>query len=332
MNYDNQYRELTKKILEEGEDRSDRTGVGTYSLFGEQMNVDISERFPLLTLKKTPLRLIAHELLWFLNIVPEKYRTGKHTKSNTNIKYLVDNNVNIWNEWPYEKYKLENGDALSLKDFVEKIKEDDYFAHRWGNLGPVYGKQWTDWGTGQFERKPKIHSNFFMEGEKESERVEEIGLNQIQWAIDRIIKTPTDRGIIVNAWNVKDLPDMALRPCHTMFQFYVRKGQFLDVKLYQRSCDFFLGAPFNFASYALLNYMISELTSLKPGRLIITYGDVHLYKNHVDQAKELIDREPKELPKLKFTKQHNSLNDFDIDSFDIIGYNPHPAIKAPIAV
>lgn len=328
--YDIDFMNLVQEIIDEGEERNDRTGVGTTSLFGYQLGVDISEYFPLLTVKQTSFRLIKHELLWFLNLIPDEYKIGKYKYSNTNIKYLVDNNVNIWNEWPYVNYKKTNPESkYTLNEFINKIKESDEFAYKWGDLGNVYGKQWIDWGGKK--KKNDFFRQFFMDPEV-IENSYERGINQIEWAIDKIKNNPTDRGIIVNAWNVKDLPNMALRPCHTMFQFYVRKGEFLDIKLYQRSCDIFLGAPFNFASYALLCHMISKITNYKPGRLIITYGDVHLYKNHKKQAEEMLERIPKSPPSLILNGNPTSLRDFDTNSFEIVNYDPHPQIKAPIAV
>ncbi len=256
-----QYLQLLKDILEKGERRSDRTGTGTLSLFGQQCRYDLSKGFPLVTTKKVHLKSIVHELLWFL-------------KGETNIKYLRDQGVTIWDEW----------------------------ADKEGELGPVYGYQWRHWG------------------------------DQITQAVDLIKKEPTSRRIIVSAWNVADIPRMALAPCHALFQFYVHGDRRLSCQLYQRSADVFLGVPFNIASYALLTMMMAQVTDLQPGFFVHVFGDVHLYLNHVEQAKLQLSREPKLLPNMKINRSVKNIFEFQYEDFTLEGYDPHPAIKAEIAV
>lgn len=303
-----QYLEVLKDISDNGITKSDRTGVGTKSVFGRQMRFDLSAGFPLVTTKKVPLRAIIHELLWFL-------------QGSTNIKYLVDNNVHIWNEWPFRSYLQQTGQEVpepnsdiwnkKLQEFVEKIKTDDDFAAKYGELGPVYGYQWRSWPTPNGEH-----------------------IDQISKVIEQIKNTPDSRRMIVSAWNVADIDEMAksgLPPCHTMFQFYVADGK-LSCQLYQRSADFFLGIPFNIASYALLTLMVAHVTGLKPGEFVHTTGDTHLYLNHLEQAKEQLSRTPRKLPTMKLNPEVKSIFDFTITDFTLEGYDPHPAIKAPIAV
>lgn len=296
-----QYLDLLQKIMDEGVDKGDRTGVGTRSVFGAQARFDLSEGFPLLTTKKVFLKGIIHELIWFV-------------RGDTNIKYLVDNGVRIWNEWPYQKYLEANGLAEKypkytpeweekMKEFVENVKNDDDFAKKWGDLGPVYGKQWRDFG----------------------------GVDQLKDVIERIKTRPDDRRMIVSAWNPPEIPKMALPPCHLLFQFYVADGK-LSLQMYQRSCDTFLGVPFNIASYSLLLMMVAQVTGLKPGTFVHVYGDLHLYSNHFDQVKEQLSREPRKLPTMKINPQVKNIEDFVFEDFTLEGYDPHPAIKAPIAV
>ena len=304
-----QYLDLMKKIMDEGVDKNDRTGVGIRSMFGAQMRFDLSKSFPLLTTKKVFLRGITHELLWFL-------------QGDTNIKYLVDNNVRIWNEWPFTSYLKANGlddkyERYSdewheqLAQFVESIKSDQEFADKWGELGPVYGKQWVRWQTPSGET-----------------------VNQIDNAIDLIRNNPNSRRIIVSAWNVSDLEEMTkagLPPCHTLFQFYVADGK-LSCQLYQRSADIFLGVPFNIASYALLARMMAQVCGLEPGEFVHTFGDVHIYNNHFDQVKEQLSRTPSSFPQMELNKDIKSIYDFKIGDFKLVGYDPQAAIKAPVAV
>ena len=262
-----QYLELVRTILDEGVEKSDRTGTGTKSVFGHQMRFDLSDRFPLLTTKKLHMRSIVHELLWFL--------TG-----DTNIRYLQENGVSIWNEWADEN----------------------------GDLGPVYGSQWRAWRGANGEV-----------------------IDQISQVVDQIKTNPDSRRLIVSAWNVAEIPKMKLPPCHAFFQFYVADGR-LSCQLYQRSADVFLGVPFNIASYALLNRMMAQVTNLLPGEFILTLGDAHLYANHLEQARLQITREPRPLPSLELNPDVTSIFDFTYEDFKLLDYDPHPHIKAPIAV
>ncbi len=262
-----QYLDYLRTIKDKGVHKEDRTGTGTTSIFGHQMRFDLAEGFPLVTTKKVFTKAIIHELLWFI-------------AGDTNIKYLKDNGVTIWNEW----------------------------ADANGNLGPVYGHQWRSWGTPS--------------GEK---------IDQLLEVIETIKKNPDSRRIIVSSWNVADLPKMALMPCHCLFQFYVADGK-LSCQLYQRSCDSFLGVPFNIASYALLTEMIAHVTGLAVGEFIWTGGDCHIYSNHMDQVDLQLTREPRALPKLHIKRKVDSILDFKFEDFEIVGYDPHPGIKAPIAV
>ena len=264
------YLDLLQEILDRGEDRPDRTGTGTKSLFGHQMRFDLSKGFPLLTTKKLHLRSIIHELLWFV-------------KGETNIRYLRDNNVTIWDEW----------------------------ADPDGNLGPVYGHQWRHWGA------PTGATG---------------GIDQISALVDGIRKNPASRRHIVSAWNVADISRMALPPCHVIFQFYVHQDGRLSCQLYQRSADVFLGVPFNIASYALLTMMIAQVCGLTPGDFVHTLGDAHLYSNHFEQARLQLTREPRPLPRMTINPAVKTIDGFTFDDFKLENYDPHPAIKAPIAV
>jgi len=290
----------------------DRTGVGTRSIFGHQMRFDLSESFPLLTTKKVFIKAIIHELIWFIS-------------GDTNIRYLVKHDVKIWNEWAFAKYLKKTGkDAelvryspewdTELLTFIEKIKTDDVFATAWGDLGPVYGKQWRAWET----KKGNI-------------------IDQIQNALNVITNDPYSRRNIVSGWNVGEIEelikdkDTAPPPCHTLFQFYVADER-LSCQLYQRSADVFLGVPFNIASYALLTMMIAQVTGLKPGEFVHTFGDVHIYHNHFDQVREQLTREPRPFPQITLNSDVKNLFDFVYEDFTLKGYDPHGAIKAPIAV
>ncbi|MBR9831863.1 thymidylate synthase [bacterium] len=262
-----QYHELLQHILEHGTQKGDRTGTGTISVFGHQSRYDLSAGFPLVTTKKVHLRSIIHELLWFLS-------------GDTNIKYLKDNGVSIWDEWADED----------------------------GNLGPVYGYQWRSWPTADGRH-----------------------IDQIVNIINQIKNTPDSRRIIVNAWNVAEIENMALPPCHAFFQFYVADGK-LSCQLYQRSADTFLGVPFNIASYALLTMMVAQVCDLKPGDFVHTLGDAHLYSNHIDQAKLQLSREIRPLPTMKINPDVTDLFDFKFEDFELLNYDPHPHIKAAVAV
>lgn len=262
-----QYLDLLKHVLQNGTKREDRTGIGTLSTFGYQMRFDLKEGFPLVTTKKIHLKSIIYELLWFI-------------QGSTNIKYLTDHGVTIWNEWADEN----------------------------GDLGPVYGKQWRNWATadGRF-------------------------IDQLEALIFEIKNNPYSRRLIISAWNVGDIPRMALPPCHTMFQFHIANGE-LSCQLYQRSADVFLGVPFNIASYALLTMMIAQVCNLGLGCFVHTLGDAHLYLNHMEQAELQLSRNCRELPKMILSKNVKNIFDFNFEDFTLEGYNPHPAIKAPIAI
>lgn len=286
---------MCRYILEHGEDRPDRTGTGTRSVFGYQTRYDLREGFPLLTTKKMYLRPIAEELLWFI-------------KGDTNIKYLVDRNVKIWNEWPYEDFKKsEDFNGETLEEFVEKIKNDDEFAKKHGNLGPVYGAQWR---------------NFNNEG-----------TDQLMKLIDSLKNNPFSRRHIISAWNPSQVDEMALPPCHTLMQFYVSSDKkYLSCQLYQRSADTFLGVPFNIASYALLTCMLAQVCGYEPKEFIHTIGDAHIYKNHFDVVKTQIEREPLPLPRLVLNKDIDNLFDFKIEDIKLEGYQSHGPLKGKVSV
>jgi len=297
-----QYLDLLHDILENGAYKDDRTGTGTYSLFGRQIRFDLSKGFPLLTTKKIFTKGIIYELLWFL-------------AGDSNLQYLVKNGVHIWDDWPLRFYteslKKEGKEPLSREEFLKKIAEDDEFAKKWGELGPIYGFQWRHWLTPDG-------------GE----------VDQITNVINQIKKNPDSRRLIVSAWNTADIDEMAkagLPPCHTMFQFYVVNGK-LSCQLYQRSADTFLGVPFNIASYSLLTHMVAQVCGLEVGEFIHTFGDAHIYKNHLDQVKEQLSRDMHPLPTLKLNPTVKDIFSFQYEDFEIEGYNPHPAIKAPVAV
>jgi thymidylate synthase len=262
-----QYHDLVRRILDEGVQKDDRTGTGTLSVFGHQMRFDLLEGFPLVTTKRLHLKSIVHELLWFL-------------RGDTNVRYLRENGVTIWDEWADEN----------------------------GDLGPVYGRQWRSW------QKPDGGT-----------------VDQIAWVLDEIRRNPDSRRLIVSAWNAADLDRMALAPCHCLFQFYVAEGR-LSCQLYQRSADVFLGVPFNIASYALLTHMMAQATGLQPGDFVHTLGDAHLYANHLEQARLQLTRTPRTLPQLRLNPAVRSLFDFTYDDIVIEGYDPEPAIRAPVAV
>lgn len=288
-----QYIDLCKHVLENGSDRSDRTNTGTISTFGYQLRVNLEDGFPLLTTKKLHFKSIAIELLWFL--------TGS-----TNIKPLVEQNVRIWNDWPYAKFqKSEDYHGESMAEFVERIKNDDAFALKYGDLGPVYGKQWRD---------------FF-------------GVDQITELIDDLKTNPFSRRHLVCAYNPAQKTDMALPPCHAFFQFYVSSdGKKLSCQLYQRSADVFLGVPFNIASYALLLMMVAQVCGYQPYEFIHTFGDVHIYKDHIEQVNEQLTREPKPLPKLMLNPNVTDIFDFKYKDFTLVDYDPYPLIKAKVSV
>ena len=296
-----QYLDLLKKIKEDGIVKSDRTGTGTRSIFGYQMRFDLSEGFPLLTTKRVFLKGVIHELLWFL-------------AGDTNIKYLVDNGVHIWDNDAYRFYK-----ELCAKHGIEPISMEEFLAaaqqqtpspiegYSYGNLNHVYGYQWRSWG------KP-----------------DGTAIDQVKQVIETIKHNPDSRRMIVSAWNVADVEDMALPPCHVLFQFYVADGR-LSCQLYQRSADTFLGVPFNIASYALLTMMIAQECGLQAGEFVHTLGDTHLYLNHMEQVDEQLSREPRALPTMRLNPDVKSVFDFRYEDFTLEGYDPHPTIKAPMS-
>ena len=299
------YLDLLEDVKNNGVGKDDRTGTGTRSVFGRQLRCDLSKGFPLLTTKKVFLRGIIHELLWFV-------------RGDTNIKYLVDNNVGIWNEWPFQNYLNQQGLSEKvekhscewqerLDEFIDNIKRSDDFAQQWGELGPVYGKQWRNFS----------------------------GIDQLDWVVNEIKTNPTSRRLIVSAWNPAEIEEMAkagLPPCHTLFQFYVSHDNKLSCQLYQRSADLFLGVPFNIASYALLTMMVAQVCDLELGDFVHAFGDVHIYNNHVEQVEQQLSRSPKPLPTMKINSEVSSLFDFTFEDFELIGYDADPAIKAPVAV
>lgn len=320
-----QYLDLLRHIKENGVLKEDRTGTGTKSVFGYQMRFDLAKGFPLVTTKKIPVRLIVTELLWFL-------------AGDTNIKYLVDNDNHIWDEWPYKAYLKKKGQAVpptsseewknGLAKFVHGIKCIDDFAKKYGELGPVYGKQWRSWSTYRII-PAHIGNTDWVPEEYHKETID-----QITQVIDQIKRNPDSRRLIVSAWNVADIEEMAksgLPPCHCLFQFYVANGK-LSCQLYQRSCDTFLGVPFNIASYALLTMMVAQVCDLELGEFVWTGGDTHLYLNHLDQVELQLSREPRPLPRMIISPKINDIFRFKPEDFTLEGYNPHPGIKAPIAV
>lgn len=286
-----QYIDLCNYILNNGVKKDDRTGTGTISVFGYQMRFNLGEGFPLLTTKKVHLKSIIHELLWFIS-------------GSTNIKYLVDNDVRIWNDWPYDLYKKSpDFQGETIEEFAAKIKESDEFAKKYGNLGPVYGKQWRDFN----------------------------GVDQLSNLIEQIKTNPNSRRLIISAWNPAEVDKMALPPCHSFMQFYVAEGK-LSCQLYQRSADVFLGVPFNIASYALFTMMIAQVCGLEPGDFVHTLGDAHIYLNHLDQVNKQIKRILRPLPKMVINPNVKSIFDFKYEDFTLLNYNPHSGIKGKVAV
>ena len=314
---ESEYLNLGKKVLEDGHVKTDRTGTGTKSLFGYQMRYELQKGFPLLTTKRVPFGLIKSELLWFI-------------KGNTNIRYLLQHNNHIWDEWAFERFvKSEEYLGPDMTDFgrralvdeefkavydgekeafCTRILGDDTFAAKYGELGNVYGAQWRKWKTTQGET-----------------------IDQLKDVIHQIKTTPDSRRMLVSAWNPEDVPNMALPPCHTLFQFYVADGK-LSCQLYQRSADIFLGVPFNIASYALLTHLIAHEVGLEVGEFVHTLGDAHLYSNHFDQIEKQLAREPRDFPTITLNRSKTSIFDFEMEDIQIEGYDPHPGIKAPIAV
>ena len=299
-----QYLELVKHIRDHGIRKEDRTGTGTVSIFGHQMRFNLADGFPLVTSKKVHLKSILHELLWFI-------------RGDTNIRYLIENGVGIWNDWPYQNWLRETGQDKHLvkyssewravmAEFTQQIIADQDFADKYGDLGPVYGKQWRNFG----------------------------GVDQLSQLMSDLQSNPDSRRLIVSAWNPQDIPVMiksGLPPCHSLFQFYVVEGR-LSCQLYQRSADVFLGVPFNIASYAALTMMIAQVAGLKLGDFVHTFGDAHLYSNHMNQVDEMLSRSTFDLPTLQINPRVQSLFDFVYDDFELQNYQSHGPISAPVAV
>jgi thymidylate synthase len=303
-----QYLELLEDIKTNGARKHNRTGTDQIGVFGRQLRFDLAQGFPAMTTKKLFMRGIIHELIWFL-------------AGSTNIKYLVDNDVHIWDEWPYRHYLMEQSSKVpdsnssewkkGIKEFTDKIKSDNEFAKKWGELGPVYGYQWRSWPTPDGKH-----------------------IDQITNAINLIKNSPDSRRIVVSAWNVADLEEMSkagIPPCHLLFQFYVADGK-LSCQMYQRSADTFLGVPFNIASYSLLTMMMAQVCGLKAGEFVHTFGDTHLYVNHLEQVDLQLSRKPKKLPTMWINSRVKSIDNFKFEDFELKNYDPYPAISAPIAV
>ncbi len=300
-----QYLDLMRHIWAAGDERTDRTGVGTRSVMGAILRFDLAnDAMPLVTTKRVYWKTATRELLWFL--------TGS-----TNIRPLVLQGVKIWNDWPHARYVRKTGDQLALEDFVARIAEDADFAHRWGDLGPVYGKQWVDWPT-----YAPLDNGLFERGE---------GVNQVAEVVRSLRENPGSRRHIIEGWNVAELDRMALPPCHKTYQFHVADGK-LNGVLYQRSCDVALGLPFNLWSAALLLRMLAQQTDLEPGEVVWMGGDTHLYLNHAHLIEEQLAREPQGRPRLEILRRPATIFDYRIEDFAVHGYTPHPPIQAPVAV
>ena len=299
------YLRLMRKIWEQGDQRIDRTGVGIRSIFGCTLRFSLTDgAMPLVTTKRVYWKTATREMLWFL--------TGE-----TNIRPLVLQGVKIWNEWPHANYVRQTGDAISLEDFVQRIADDEDFAARWGDLGPVYGKQWVDWPTYRYRK-----DGLYEKGE---------GINQVAEVIASLRANPGSRRHIIEGWNVAELDRMALPPCHKTYQFHVA-GNRLNCALYQRSCDVALGLPFNLWGGALLTRMIAQQVDLEPGEFVWMGGDTHLYLNHEELIAEQLGREPQGLPRLEIKRRPDSIFGYRIEDFEVHEYQPHPPIKAPVAV
>ena len=312
MHPENQYLDLMKDIMKNGKWKvSHSTGVKLKSVFGRICRYDLSKGLPVLTTKKVFTRGIIHELLWFLS-------------GSSNIKYLVDNNVHIWDEWAYKKYTWANTHPLSFEKFKESIK-DPKFVKKWGELGPVYGVQWRKWPA--YDESTAGKPAHFK------------SVDQLKWAIEKIKKYPMKKHYIISAWNAGCIYEMSrshsasmvIAPCHTMFHINIT-GDKLSLLLYQRSADLFLGVPFNIASYALLTMMLAQVTGYKPGEFVHVFGDVHIYENHFKQCREQLKRKPKKFPVMKINPNVKNIDGFKFEDFELVGYNPHPPIKGDITV
>jgi thymidylate synthase len=288
------YLDYLRHIRDHGVDKGDRTGTGTRSVFGYQMRFDLSEGLPVVTTKRVHLRSVIGELLWFV-------------RGETNIRSLLQDGVRIWTDWPLKRYREATGDAIEQRAFEERIVEDADFARQWGDLGPVYGKQWRRW-----------------------QGADGSVTDQLADVVEQIRRNPDSRRLIVSAWQPSEVPHMALPPCHLLFQFYVTDGK-LSCQLYQRSADSFLGVPFNIASYAILTHMVAQQTDLDVGEFVWTGGDCHLYLNHLEQVEEQLGRTPLPLPTLRLRRAQD-LFSYAMDDIEVVGYEHHPAIKAPVAV
>lgn len=292
-----QFLDLLGRVLENGDERVDRTGVGTRSLFGELLRFDLRDgQVPILTTKKVYWKTAVKEMLWFL--------TG-----GTNIRELLQQNVRIWSDWPLDKYRKATGEPISQEDFEARILNDVEFARTWGDLGPVYGKQWRRWLDG--------------EGREH---------DQITTLVETLRHNPASRRMLFHAWNVADLDQMALPPCHMVYQFHVNSRKELSCLIFQRSCDLFLGAPFNYAAGAALVHMLAQQADLKPGELVWVGGDVHIYSNHIAQVREQMARAPRSFPTMALKRRASSIDGYRIEDFEVAGYDPHPAIHADVAV
>jgi len=294
---EHQYLDLMGHVLEHGDERVDRTGVGTRSIFGAMLRFNLADgTVPILTTKRVYWKTAVKEMIWFL--------TG-----GTNIQPLLRDNVRIWSDWPLASYRRDTGENISQEDFEQRILDDDTFAAQWGELGPVYGKQWRRWlGTDGLE------------------------YDQIADLIRMLKETPASRRMIFHAWNVPELGSMALPPCHMIYQYHVTSDGRLNCLMYQRSVDLLLGAPFNYVGAVALQFMLAQQAGLRLGEFVWAGGDVHLYLNHFEQAREQMSREPRSLPKMKLIREAASIDDYRIEDFEVVGYDPHPAIKADVAV
>ena len=303
--YEQQYLDLMRYVWTQGSQRVDRTGIGTRSVMGATLRFDLSDgRVPLITTKRVYWKTATREMLWFLS-------------GETNIRPLVLQGVNIWNEWPHAKYVRETGEDVALDDFALRIAEDEDFAAKWGDLGPVYGKQWVDWPT--YRYRP---DGLFERGD---------GVNQIEQVARSLRENPGSRRHIVEGWNVAELDRMALPPCHKTYQYHVADDR-LNCVLYQRSCDVALGLPFNLWGAAILQTMFAQQAGLKPGELVWMGGDTHLYLNHAELIETQLAREPVGEPRLELARKPNSMFDYALEDFIVSDYTPHPAIRAPVAV